>query len=157
MASSTTPDPQKPTILLVHDAFHPPTLYEPFLAPLRALGFPVVAPALPTTGLDPSLTHADDLEVLNAELEPLFADGREVIVVAHSFGALPASHCVEGESVVERAECGLTGGIRHYVNVCGLAYPERGRNVMGKEEGFPLQCYHHTEVSYFSGPFCQVG
>lgn len=52
-------------------------------------------------------------------------------------GPCPRAQCVEGESLAERAECGLEkgGGSRHYVNFCGLAYD------------FPLQGYSFAEVS----------
>lgn len=138
---------EKPVILLVHAAFHRPAHYEPVLGALRDRGFAVVAPELPTTGEDPSLTYTDDIAVINSAMEPLFDEGREVVIVAHDFGALPASHCIEGESVTERAECGLKGGIRHYINVCGLSYSERGKDIIGKNEDFPLQEYHRVDVS----------
>ncbi|KUI71526.1 Putative methylesterase 6 [Cytospora mali] len=132
----------KPVILLVHEAFHRPVHYEEVLSALRAKGFAVAAPELPTTGTDPRLTYEDDVAAVGAVLEPLLNEGREVVIVAHSFGSLPASHCIEGESVAERAECGLKGGIKHYINVCGLAYPRRGRNIVGAEDECPLQDYH---------------
>lgn len=133
---------EKPAILLVHDAFHRPEHYEPVLAPLREKGYIVVAPSLPTTGETPGTTYVEDMEVIMQDLQPLFDQGREVIIVAHGFGALPASQCVEGESVVERVDCGLGGGIRHYINVCGLVYPYKGKNILGTESDFPLQEYH---------------
>lgn len=137
----------KPVVLLVHGAFQQPAHYESVLSPLRDKGFTVVAPKLPTTGADPSLDYTDDLDVINQVLEPLLDAGREVIILAHSFGTLPASHCIEGESVAERHDCGFKGGIIHYINVCGFSYPERGRNIMGKHESFPLQDYYDVEVS----------
>lgn len=147
--------PDKPVILLVHGAFQQPVHYESVLNPLRDMGFTIVAPTLPTTGLDPALDYTDDVEVINSVLQPLLDAGREVIILAHSFGTLPASHCVEGESVKERQECGFKGGIIHYINVCGFSYPERGRSIMGKSENFPLQEYYHVEVS-FKGPFMKI-
>ncbi|KAJ0115102.1 methylesterase 6 [Diaporthe amygdali] len=137
--------PDKPVILLVHGAFYQPVHYEEVLQNLTEKGYTVAAPALPTTGTNPDLTYADDVEVINDTLHSFLDDGREVIVVAHSSGALPASHCIEGESVAERAECGLKGGIRHYINVCGLAYPRRERNFLGNDDESPLQEYHQVE------------
>ncbi|KAL1852436.1 hypothetical protein Daus18300_012195 [Diaporthe australafricana] len=137
--------PDKPVILLVHGAFYQPIHYNEVLGKLREKGFAVAAPALPTTGTNPDLTYEDDVEVINKTLLKFLDDGKEVIVVAHSTGALPASHCIEGESVAERAECGLKGGIRHYINVCGLAYPRRGKCFLGKEDDSPLQEYHFVK------------
>lgn len=136
----------KPVILLIHGAFYQPVHYREVLDELRDKGFTVEAPALPTTGMDPELTYVDDVEVINETLHPFLDAGKEVIVVAHSSGTLPASHCIEGESVAERAECGLKGGIRHYINVCGLAYPRRGKNFLGNGDDSPLQDFHYVEV-----------
>lgn len=141
--------PDKPVILLIHGAFYQPIHYNEVLGKLSEKGFTVAAPALPTTGTDPDLTYEDDVEVINQTLLKLLDDGKEVILVAHSTGALPASHCIEGESVAERAECGLKGGIRHYINVCGLAYPRRGKCFLGKEDDSPLQEYHFVKVSLY--------
>ncbi|ROW15836.1 hypothetical protein VPNG_02471 [Cytospora leucostoma] len=137
--------PDKPVILLAHEAFYRPVHYEAVLSALRDRGFTAVAPALPTTGTDPRLTYEDDVAVLEGVLRPLLDEGKDVIVVAHGFGSLPASQCIEGESLAERAECGLKGGIKHYVNVCGLAYPRRGKSVMGEDDDFPLQEYNFAE------------
>lgn len=135
---------EKPALLLIHDAFHQPQHYEAVLEPLREQGYTVVAPSLPTTGPDPAgMTYIQDVAVIDQHLQPLFDQGREVVIVAHGFGALPASQCVEGESVAERADCGLSGGVRHYVNVCGLAYPYKGRSILGTDSDFPIQAYHH--------------
>lgn len=114
---------------------------------MREKGFTVVAPQLPTTGTDPQVDYTDDVEVINRALEPLLEAGKEVVIIAHSFGTLSASHCIEGESVAERKECGMAGGIKSYINVCGFAYPERGRNIIGKHDGFPMQEYYHAVVS----------
>lgn len=137
----------KPAIVLVHDAFHQPHHYEATLRPLRERGFTVAAPALPTTGARPGTAYQDDVAVLMHEaLQPLLDQGRDVVLVAHGFGALPASQCVEGEAVAERADCGLAGGVCHYVNVCGLAYPHKGRSILGTESDFPLQPYHRDDA-----------
>jgi len=138
---------EKPVILLVHGAFHQPRQYEAVLAPLRERGFTVVAPALPTTGLVPDYDYEDDVEVLNHVLGPILDDGKEAVIVAHGVGTLPASHCVEGESVAERTECGLPGGIKAYINVCGLSHAARGLNIMAKPGGSPVPDYYHLEVS----------
>lgn len=139
---------EKPVVLLVHGAFQQPANYESVLGPLRERGFTIVAPTLPTTGADPDLDYTQDVDVIDRVLQPLLDAGREVIMLAHSFGTLPASHCIEGESVAERKECGFTGGIIHYINVCGFSYPEKGKNIMGKDESFPLQDYYNVEVSF---------
>ncbi len=78
----------KPVIVIVHGAFHPPIYYRKFIEPLRAEGYTVLAPALPTTGLDDSVagtTYVDDVRRIYESLLPLLDDGgREAVIVAHS-------------------------------------------------------------------------
>lgn len=83
-----SPSNTKPIIVIAHGAFHPPIYYRKFIEPLRAQGYTVLAPALPTTGLDDSVadtTYVDDVRRIHESLLPLFnKDGREAVIVGHS-------------------------------------------------------------------------
>ena len=77
----------KPVIVIVHGAFHPPVYYRKFIEPLRASGYTVLAPAMPTTGLDDSVagkTYRDDVRRIYESLLPLLDEGREAVIVGHS-------------------------------------------------------------------------
>ena len=77
----------KPVIVIVHGAFHPPVYYRKLIEPLRASGYTVLAPAMPTTGLDDSVagtTYRDDVRRIYESLLPLLDEGREAVVVGHS-------------------------------------------------------------------------
>lgn len=85
MAPSTS---TKAIIIIIHGAFHPPIYYRNLIEPLRAQGYTVLAPPMPTTGLDDSVndtTYVDDVRRIHESLLPLFdKEGREAVVVAHS-------------------------------------------------------------------------
>ena len=77
----------KPVIVIVHGAFHPPIYYRKFIEPLRAKGYTVLAPAMPTTGLDDSVagtTYKDDVRRIYETLLPFLDEGREAVIVGHS-------------------------------------------------------------------------
>jgi len=57
---------------------------------------------------------------------PLLDDGKEVVVVGHSYGGLPAYLCTEGQSIAERTAAGKKGGVRSVVFLCAFAIPEKG-------------------------------
>lgn len=81
--TSTTVEPDRPTILLVHGAFADPSSWDPVAARLRAEGFDVVTPVNPLRGPTP------DSAAVRAALDGIDGD---VIVVAHSYGGIPATN-----------------------------------------------------------------
>jgi hypothetical protein len=104
------PATTKPTILLVHGSYHPPKLYAPLTNGLKARGFEVHCPFLPTS--DPNFLVADpsnpsfdqppppaglptqpqDVEVLSGELERLIDDeGKDVLMLVYSSAGWSAS------------------------------------------------------------------
>ncbi|KAI1812059.1 alpha/beta-hydrolase [Poronia punctata] len=46
---SSSPPKPKPTFILLHGAFHPPTIYSPLSTLLLKAGYPVLCPSLPST------------------------------------------------------------------------------------------------------------
>lgn len=137
----------KPIIVIVTGAFHRPAHYETVSKPLQEKGFHVVVPTLSTGNGDAEMTHFDDVKAIHSELLPLLDEGNEAVVVSHSYGSLPASHSIEGQTVSERAARGLKGGIKHYICVTGMVYPAKGKSFMGDDSEFPAMPYHRVEVS----------
>jgi pimeloyl-ACP methyl ester carboxylesterase len=78
----------KPTILLVHGAWHRPAVFDKFRAELDKLGYPSQAVKLPTSGPDPRGGMQDDADVVQAAIAAI--DG-PTVVLAHSYGGIPVS------------------------------------------------------------------
>ncbi|KAH7041570.1 Alpha/beta hydrolase fold-1 [Microdochium trichocladiopsis] len=102
----------KPTILFVHGAYHPPAVYSALTTALGNAGFDVLAPRLASLG---SATHGvavpdDDVAVLRAAVEPSFAEGKKVVVLAHSIGGFFSTAAIKGFTVAERQREGKAGG-----------------------------------------------
>ncbi|KAH7076533.1 Alpha/beta hydrolase fold-1 [Paraphoma chrysanthemicola] len=92
----------KPTILFVPGSFCPPTAYTATIAHLRSLGYPAVALRLPSTTkrmpLEPAMM-SEDADVIKRAAETVIAQGKEVVVVCHSYGGTPTSQGLAGVKV----------------------------------------------------------
>jgi pimeloyl-ACP methyl ester carboxylesterase len=71
----------------VHGSYHPPAAYDGLTSRLRSAGFEVVLPSLAPLGPDAyGITTEDDASVVFQAAEGLFATGRDVVLVGHSYG-----------------------------------------------------------------------
>ena len=85
----------RPTVLLVHGAWHGPWAWDAFQPVLHAQGWPTRVVALPSSAtIDPESTGAgveEDAAVVRAALRDI--DG-PVVVLAHSYGGIPVSQAI---------------------------------------------------------------
>ncbi|KAH7024440.1 Alpha/beta hydrolase fold-1 [Microdochium trichocladiopsis] len=133
---------EKPVILFVHGAFHAPCHYTPLIKGIQRAGYTVLAPALPSSGPDASIVGkalADDVARITEVAAPYLDAGRELVVMAHSFGGKPGTEFTGAQAVPERKRRGLTGGVRAIVYLAAFAPP-----------GSPEQSKHHQgERAFF--------
>jgi alpha-beta hydrolase superfamily lysophospholipase len=89
-------DSSKPAILIVHGAYFLPETWQPFMDRLKASGFEVRCPRLPTCGdkRPPTATLADDVAAVQTAGRELQSAGHPIIVLAHSFGGLVATEAI---------------------------------------------------------------
>lgn len=117
----------KPIFLLAHGAWHPARLYDPLVEALAKLGYTLAVPALPTMGPDAKEIAWDaDVQVLLDRAEVLFAKGKKVILIGHSYGGIPACIATRGQGVAERRARGLEGGFLQILFLCAFAMPSKG-------------------------------
>lgn len=123
----------KPAILIVHGAWClPEPCYEPLKLQLESLGYDCYLPNLCTAGDNEIIGKtwkSDVKDILDAAL-PLFEQGREVIIIAHSYGGVPAAVATEGQGVEERARRGRTGGFRQIIYVAAFAIPQKDMDLL---------------------------
>ena len=90
-------DATKPTILIVAGAWLRPSTYEPFLNLLRRDGYPTLCVTYPSLNpIDPFKTDvaADSTSIREKALLPLVnAEGKEVVIVMHSYGGMISACC----------------------------------------------------------------
>jgi pimeloyl-ACP methyl ester carboxylesterase len=82
----------RPTFVLVPGAWHLPSSWDRLRGELDALGYASIAVKLATNGSDPRGGLQEDAAAIRATLDAI--DG-PVVVVAHSYGGIPATEAVE--------------------------------------------------------------
>lgn len=118
MSSST-----KPTILLVHGAWHGSWCWKYQVPELEALGYTVEAVDLPSASGTPGKTQINDADCVRSSLEALLAAGKRVVVLAHSYGGPIAGAAVVGMSQSQRAAENLEGGVLGMIALSAYMFP----------------------------------
>ncbi|KAI1330797.1 Alpha/beta hydrolase fold-1 [Xylariaceae sp. FL0255] len=108
----------KPYIVLVPGSFALPEAYMSVVEGIKAKGLNIKVRHLPTIGLGPQkgrdtppASMYDDAALIAKEVAAIADTGREVIVVAHSYGGIPTTESAKGLTVKEREEEGKKGGL----------------------------------------------
>lgn len=96
---------------------------------MKALHLPSVgsAPGVGRDGVPPNMY--DDAAFISNEITKLADDGKEVILVAHSYGGIPATESAQGLATHERQRQGKTGGLVRIAYIAALV-PEVGMSAM---------------------------
>lgn len=114
----------KPTILLIPGAWHRGEAWSPVTTLLQEQGYHVEAVTLPSAGGSPSSTMTDDAEHIRTKhLDDLIVQGRDVIVVMHSYSGIPGTECIKGMARKDLAAQGKPGGVIALVYVAAFLIP----------------------------------
>jgi pimeloyl-ACP methyl ester carboxylesterase len=63
---------------------------------------------------------ADDADFFHDKIEDLVSAGKDVVVVAHSYGGMVATDAAQGLSTAARADQGLAGGVSRIVYLASI-------------------------------------
>lgn len=108
-----------------------PAVFDATRSHLEDLGFPSACPAHPSIGAEPpSMTLRDDVISLRGVLETYADEGRDIILVAHSYGGVVASCAVEGLTKPARTQAGKPGGVTKVIYLAAFALNE-GESLLG--------------------------
>ncbi|KAE8376041.1 Alpha/beta hydrolase fold-1 [Aspergillus bertholletiae] len=91
----------RPTILVIHGAWHHPEFYASFCKALEDLGCEVVCPRLPTCNDDvpPTKKLADDVALIRQTAQSLLDEGKTVVAVMHSYGGVVGTDALHGLAI----------------------------------------------------------
>ncbi|KAL3455232.1 alpha/beta-hydrolase [Aspergillus heterothallicus] len=127
-----------PTILLIHGAWHTRQNYASFAAALRARGFPVHCPLLPSCDelRSPRGSFADDVRAVRELATKLVDSGERILMVMHSYGGAVGTDAVQGlefpytgsgsdpAADASRSEGSkAAGGVVHLLYLCAYMLP----------------------------------
>lgn len=115
-----------PTFVLVPGSWHTPEAYSTVVHNLESHGYPAVSVALPSNGAKPAHTNFDgDTQAIRSTLATLIEEeGKEVILVLHSYAGMPGGEAARDLGSTTRRESGLKGGIVRLVYLMAVAMQE---------------------------------
>lgn len=104
----------KPTIAIILGAAATTEHYASLCSALEAKGYPTACGDPPSITVEDAtiVTIQDDVDFVRSKvLAPLLAEGKDVVVVAHSYGGGYGAAALEGLSKRERTKKGEEGGV----------------------------------------------
>jgi pimeloyl-ACP methyl ester carboxylesterase len=100
--------PLLPTIVLVHGGWIGPETFSRVIPRLERAGYSVFAPRLPSSGSRPALASFDeDVQVIRHTVQSLVNSGKDVVLVMHSYGAVPSCEAMKYFDKQEHNEAGV--------------------------------------------------
>ena len=125
----------KSHVVLIPGAWHSGDAYDLLVPLLRVHGHETTSLTLPSVGAEPPLTSLEpEVEYIRNTVEPLSEQGKEIVVVMHSYGGFAGSAALHGLSRAERHEKGLNGGIVALVYLAAWMLDE-GQSISGSGGG----------------------
>ena len=116
-----------PVFLIVPGAWHQPEAYGTLVTSLRKIGYSAVVSSLPSCeAQDPQqATCSADAEAVRKQiLQLLEVEGKDVVVVCHSYGGIPGGGAAYGLSKIARAKEGKQSSVIGLVYVSGIVVAE---------------------------------
>ncbi|KAK5065026.1 hypothetical protein LTR84_000861 [Exophiala bonariae] len=101
-------------IVLVPGSFAPADLYTDFVEVIAKAGLETVVVDTPSVGRREGkgpATMTDDANEISRVVSPLIDQGKEVVLVAHSYGGIPTTQSLERLSPKARGAQGKSGGV----------------------------------------------
>ncbi|CAG8893106.1 unnamed protein product [Penicillium egyptiacum] len=91
----------RPTILVIHGAWHHPDFYATFCKAFEDLGYETICPRLPTCNDDipPTKKLADDVSLIRQTAQSLLDSGKAIIAVMHSYGGVVGTDALHGLAI----------------------------------------------------------
>jgi pimeloyl-ACP methyl ester carboxylesterase len=88
---------EKPTLLFIPGAWHKPQCYDKIINLLQnEHSFKCISITLSSTSDNPEATFRDDIDVARNVILSETTAGRDVIVIAHSYGGMVGNSCIKG-------------------------------------------------------------
>ncbi|KAF5861102.1 hypothetical protein ETB97_000613 [Aspergillus alliaceus] len=85
----------RPTLIFIPGSWHRPTCYDPIIKLLEP-HLRCLAVSLPSTEYDPQATFKDDLSSARDAISAETTNGRDVVVIAHSYGGIVGNSAIKG-------------------------------------------------------------
>jgi pimeloyl-ACP methyl ester carboxylesterase len=136
----------KPAIVFVPGAWHIPDTFHLVIAELQAAGYETKGVNLASVGAETPLEDfRPDVEAVQQVLKPLADEGKDILLVVHSYGGVIGNEAVKGFAKSDREKEGKTGGVSHIYFCCAFALPE-GVSLMDALNNKPLPWFQINDA-----------
>lgn len=115
----------KPTLVFAPGAWHTPDCFDLVREQLHERGWATEGVTYPSVGAEPpnkGLNH--DAAAVRATIEKLADEGKEVVLIVHSYGGLVGQNAVSGLGYKQRAAAGKKGGVIMFVYLTAFVVPK---------------------------------
>lgn len=111
-------------IVFAPGAWHQPTCFDKLRDALKTSGWETDAVEYPSVGAEPPTKHlADDAAAIRSTVTRLADEGKEIVLVVHSYGGLAGADAVEGLGWKQRVKEGKTGGVTMFIYLAAFVTP----------------------------------
>ncbi|KAL7929770.1 Alpha/beta hydrolase fold-1 [Trichoderma chlorosporum] len=114
---------EKPTIVLLHGAWHDPGCWDAVTSQLNEYQYPFETVRLLSSGGESSTSVAEDTVHIQKLTSQLADAGKDIILVMHSYGGIPGTESARGLLKKDREAEGKLGGIVSLVYVTAFLLP----------------------------------
>lgn len=140
------------TIVFVPGAWHNCDAFIDVMTKVEAKGHHCVPAPLKTNGAKPALKNNEaDVERIRNIVRPLVEEGKDVVMVFHSYGSLPGCDALPDLDKKSRSERGQNGGVIGLVYLAAFLLPA-GPSVMDALGGKDLEWFR-PDVSCYRARF----
>jgi pimeloyl-ACP methyl ester carboxylesterase len=146
----------KPVIVFVPGAWHGPDGFHLVIGELQAAGYETRGVDLASVGAStPLKDFQPDVDAIQETLRPLADDGKDIVLVVHSYGGIIGNEAVQGFAKVDREKQGKKGGVVHIYFCCAFAMPE-GTSLMDGLNNKPLPWFVINDAGDIVNPATPV-
>jgi hypothetical protein len=144
----------KPVFVLVPGAWHTASAFDTLVPLLHAANHFTTCVSLPSVGVSPGVKDfsADVLAVRTA-VSALVDLGKEVVVVAHSYGGIPVTEALRDLSRSEILKKGAAGGVIRLVYIAAYMVAE-GKSCADPVDGIRLEDKTSTACQHALNGVC---
>lgn len=120
----------KPSICIVHGAWHHPAYYQSLVDALQKLGHETICPRLPSCsdGVSYENCFAEDVNCIRRNVTELIDAGKEVVVLMHSDGGVVGTEALHGLGLEKNKAVGKAGGVKRMVYLSAFI-PQVGQSL----------------------------
>ena len=102
----------KPTVVWCPGLLHTQEHFQPIVSALAKVSIPSVVISVPNIGAGAATAAPyDDVKTTRTKLQELVDEGKEVLVISHSYGGVPACQAIRGLEKSQRVKDNQHGGI----------------------------------------------